>query len=92
MSEIYEFLTFFWILLQGATIQSSEPDSNTVKVARVMRGGAADRSGKLSVANGLKIFFITLIFKHCFLLYVCEVSDISSEEVKMKIELLQVVL
>ena len=35
-----------FILCQGATIQMQEGEKTSVRVARVMHGGAADRAGK----------------------------------------------
>ena len=34
-----------YMRLQGATIQMQEGDNTSVRVARVMHGGAADRAG-----------------------------------------------
>lgn len=51
---------FFWggyVLFQGATIRRDE-HTGAVIVARIMRGGAADRSGKFLKKGGFKIAFI----------------------------------
>lgn len=46
-----------YVLFQGATIRRDE-HTGAVIVARIMRGGAADRSGKFLKKGGFKIAFI----------------------------------
>lgn len=46
-----------YVLFQGATIRRDE-HTGAVIVARIMRGGAADRSGKFLKKQGFKIAFI----------------------------------
>uniref|UniRef100_A0A8C0ATQ8 Membrane palmitoylated protein 3 n=1 Tax=Buteo japonicus TaxID=224669 RepID=A0A8C0ATQ8_9AVES len=51
------FLGGGYVLFQGATIRRDE-HTGAVIVARIMRGGAADRSGKFLKKQGFKIAFI----------------------------------
>lgn len=46
-----------YVLFQGATIRRDE-HTGAVIVARIMRGGAADRSGKFLKKGGFKVAFI----------------------------------
>lgn len=46
-----------YVLFQGATIRRDE-HTGAVIVARIMRGGAADRSGKFLKKRGFKIAFV----------------------------------
>lgn len=46
-----------YVLFQGATIRRDE-HTGAVIVARIMRGGAADRSGKFLKKTGFKIAFV----------------------------------
>ena len=51
--EVANSVIFF--LFQGATIKAEE-STGRILIARVMHGGAADRSGLISVGDEVKVF------------------------------------
>lgn len=46
-------------MLQGATIRRDD-DTGAIIVARIMKGGAADRSGEIHVCVSVLLFFCLL--------------------------------